>query len=62
MSSAIGIDVRELYIDGFSQRQVSAVARGEMTLAEMRQEGPDNEPIDTKAIFDRLTKNPKDKK
>lgn len=54
LSIAVGQDVRDLFIDGYSHSQVLAVAHGEMTLSEMRRQGPANEPVDTQEVLDRI--------
>ena len=43
-SARLGMDVRELMIDGYTQRQISAVLRHEKTLRELYAEGPAGEP------------------
>ncbi len=41
MSAAIGIDVRELIIDGYSLRQIQQVLIGEITLTQLWQQTPE---------------------
>lgn len=40
VSSAIGVDVRELLMDGYTMEEIHRVVHGEISLAELRQVGP----------------------
>jgi hypothetical protein len=40
VSTAIGYDVRELLMEGFTMKEIHRVVRGEISLAQLRQEGP----------------------